>query len=127
MVDEKLTDLKLTLDESISILEDEEKQSLLPRSISEANAFWENWMTGRIWYFRALDSLTGLCGVFLNHIEPMFAFDIAKTAARYWRLHAENIARRRLEQMVEYDRQLQQAFEEDIRLEDRDYQSMSYL
>ncbi|KAH0837219.1 hypothetical protein FOPE_04793 [Fonsecaea pedrosoi] len=116
--DEKLADLKLTLDEFFSILEEEEQQSLHPCSISVANTFRENWATGRIWYFRALDSLTGLYGVFLNHIEPMFASNITNTPARYWHPDAEKVIRRRVEDKLEYDQRLRQAFEEDIRSED---------
>ncbi|KIW37737.1 uncharacterized protein PV06_09733 [Exophiala oligosperma] len=117
LVDEKLTDLKLALDEFFFILEEEEKRSMRPCSFSVANHFRENWATGRIWYFRALDSLTGLYGVFLNHIEPMFASDITKTAARYWHPDAENILRRRVEDKLEYDLRLRQAFEEDLKSE----------
>ncbi|EHY60502.1 hypothetical protein ABEF92_004174 [Exophiala dermatitidis] len=117
LVEEKLTDLKLALDEFFLILEEEEKRSWPPCSFSVANCFRENWATGRIWYFRALDSLTGLYGVFLNHIEPIFASDITKTAARYWHPDAENIVRRRVEDKLEYDRRLRQAFEQDSKSE----------
>jgi hypothetical protein len=112
LVDEKLADLKLTLDEFYSILETVETQSLRPGSLSVANTFRQNWSTGRIWYFRALDSLTGLYGVFLNHIEPIFASDIKNTAARYWYPDAENVVRRRVADKIEYDTQLRQAFED---------------
>ncbi|KIW62832.1 hypothetical protein PV04_10962 [Phialophora macrospora] len=121
LVDEKLADLKLALDEFYSTLEAVEQQSLRhwwrPGSLSVANTFRENWSTGRIWYFRALDSLTGLYGVFLNHIEPIFASDIKNTAARYWYPDAGNVVRRRVADKVEYDLQLRQAFE-DIKSED---------
>ncbi|KAK5191384.1 hypothetical protein LTR96_009889 [Exophiala xenobiotica] len=112
---EKLTDLKLVLDEFFSVLDEEEKRSLRPGSISVANIFRENWATGRIWYFRALDSLTGLYGVFFNHIEPIFRSDIDKTAARYWHPDAENVIRKRVQDKSEYDLQLRQAFEEDMK------------
>jgi hypothetical protein len=112
LVDEKLADLKLTLDGFYSILETVEKQSLRPGSLSVANTFRENWSTGRIWYFRALDSLTGLYGVFLNHIGPIFASDIKNIAARYWYPDAENVVRRRVADKIEYDTQLRQAFED---------------
>ncbi|KAK6385475.1 hypothetical protein LTS17_001043 [Exophiala oligosperma] len=117
LVNEKLTDLKIALDKFFFILEEEEKQSLHPCSISVANTFRENWATGRIWYFRALDSLTGLYGVFLNHIEPMFASDITRAAARYWHPDAEDIVRTRIKDKLEYDVRLRQAFEEDNSLE----------
>ena len=116
--DEKVAELKLTLDEFLAVLEEEETQSLRPCSISVANTFRENWSTGRIWYFRALDSLTGLYGVFLNHIQPMFASDMKNTTARYWHPDAENIVQKRIADKMEYDLQLRQAFEEETRSED---------
>lgn len=83
-----------------------------------ADTFHENWSTGRIWYFRALDSLTGLYGVWLNYIEPRFASDIKNTAARYWHPDAEKIIRTRVADKIEYDLQLWKAFEEDTKSED---------
>jgi hypothetical protein len=118
LLGEKSADLKLAVDEFISILEEEEKQCLFLCSISVANTFRENWSTGRIWYFRALDSLTGLYAVFLNHIEPIFESDIQNIAARYWHPDAEKIIRGRVADKIEYDLQLRQAFEEAIGLQD---------
>ncbi|KKY15201.1 hypothetical protein UCRPC4_g06428 [Phaeomoniella chlamydospora] len=117
LVDERLADLKLKLDEFLSILEKEEKQSLRPHQLSVVNTFRDNWSTGRIWYFRALDSLTGLYGVFLNHIDPMFPSGIKSIPARYWQLNAGDVIRKRVVDKIAYDLQLRQSFK-DTSLED---------
>ena len=131
---QSLADLKLAVDEFLSILEEveeekekeeeEEKQhsqhSLHPCSIlSLAKTFRDNWTTGRIWYFRSLDSLTGLYGVFLNHIQPIYVSNITSTAARYWHPDADDVVRKRVDDKLEYDVQLRKAFEqEDAKLDD---------
>lgn len=110
LVDEKLANLKAAHDEFLTVLDQEEKASLHNNSVSLAETMRNNWSTGRLWYFRALDSLTGLYGVFLNNIEPMFNAKLDKPMARYWHIDAERILQQRAEDRKKYDLQLQQAF-----------------
>ncbi|EXJ77476.1 hypothetical protein A1O3_09702 [Capronia epimyces CBS 606.96] len=110
LVDENLANLKVACDEFLSVLEQEEKASFHKNVVSLAETMRNNWSTGRLWYFRALDSLTGLYGVFLNHIEPMFKAKSIKTVACYWHLDAESILQQKAEDRRRYDLQLQQAF-----------------
>ena len=78
------------------------------------------WDTGKFFYFHALDSTVGLFGLFWQHIQPKFArshisdeaFDRIYTA--YWEPEADKFVSTKLEERIEYNRQLQRAFEMDV-------------
>ncbi|KAL9115244.1 MAG: hypothetical protein Q9227_001038 [Pyrenula ochraceoflavens] len=118
IVDEKASELKLALDEFLSILEEEETKQSQNASMSLAKVFRESWSTGRLWYYLAIDSLTALHGVFWNQVQPMFPPNAHDIVARYWHSDAENVIEKRAADKIEYDKQLRQAFEEDTDLED---------
>jgi hypothetical protein len=106
----------------VSIFEEEERRVSvqLPQvyvnntPTSRADIMRHNWRTGGHWYFRALESPTGLCTIFGQHIEPRFAVNahFDHVVAPFWSLNASQVIEDRLKAKADYDSELRKAFEE---------------
>jgi hypothetical protein len=74
------------------------------------------WEDGSFFYFLALDSISGLYGLFIQHIQRRFAnnpdFDAFDClVSPYWRSGSEEFITTKIKQKREYDRQLREMFE----------------
>ncbi|KAL2869521.1 uncharacterized protein BJX67DRAFT_392056 [Aspergillus lucknowensis] len=74
-------------------LEDEEQLSLSndPKVFDIATLMRKGWELGSFWYFHALENPKGLCNIFLDHIQRIFAqlddqgmIQFERTVAPYW-------------------------------------------
>jgi hypothetical protein len=75
---------------------------------------WEN---GNFFYFLALDGISGLYGIFIQHIQRRFAhildFDTFDCqVSPYWRSESEQFIATKIKQKKEYDKRLREVFEE---------------
>ncbi|RFU31918.1 hypothetical protein B7463_g4434, partial [Scytalidium lignicola] len=97
--------------EFLDALEDEERR-FAPQEPGKpllSGILRQGWKTGTFWYFLALDSPTGLFGLFYDHIQPRFAnfFGIMKC---YWSIDADSFIKAKIKDKEDYDLKLGQEF-----------------
>jgi hypothetical protein len=77
-----------------------------------------SWESGAFWYTLALSSPSGICTLFDSRIKPMFLEDsddeFQIVMPFFFEKKTGRIAGRKLEDREEYDKNLKQAFEDDL-------------
>lgn len=122
LVDEQLTLFDKTYREFLDIFEHEESL-LLPAaqeqeaSLLRARTMKRGWEDGNFFYFLALDSISGLYGLFIQHIQEAFDYHVKYDAFRrivspYWRSKSEQFVAAKIQQKSEYDKRLRELFEQ---------------
>lgn len=85
------------------------------------------WETGAFWYAMALSSPSGVFTIFSNHIRPLFCRDYEEEFGMvmpfFFEKNVGEIAGRKLADKEEYDKNLRQAFEENLFSNTIQYQS----
>lgn len=84
-------------------------------SLSRADIMQKGWECGDFFYFLALDSISGLYGIFIQHLQPRFADHFAgsnfeQIVSSYWCSESEEFVVGKIHQKSEYDRRLREAF-----------------
>jgi hypothetical protein len=121
LVDEQLTLFDKIYREFLDIFAHEEAL-LLPdaqeqqASLLRARIMKRGWEDGSFFYFLALDSISGLYGLFIQHIQERFDYHVKYDAFRrmvspYWRPESEKFIAAKIKQKSEYDRRLLEMFE----------------
>lgn len=122
LVDEQLTLFDETYREFLDIFAVEEAR-LLPATqeqqaapLLRTSTMKRGWEDGNFFYFLALDTISGLYGIFLQHIQPRFDNDVGYDAfdrmvSPYWRSESEKFIAGKIQQRSEYDRRLREVFE----------------
>ncbi|KAI9742657.1 MAG: hypothetical protein M1818_003798 [Claussenomyces sp. TS43310] len=97
-------------EEFLEIFADEEGQSLL-----RTHTMRKGWEDKNFFYFLALDSITGLYSLFLQHIQPKFADHILddhfeRILSPYWRTESEQFVASKIQEKSAYDARLKAEF-----------------
>lgn len=92
--------------------EEEQKEAVLPRT----QIMSRGWEDGNFFYFLALDSISGLYGLFIQHVQERFDYhvkyeDFRRTVSPYWRSDSEQFVATKIQQKSEYDRRLKEMFD----------------
>jgi hypothetical protein len=85
-------------------------------SLSRASIMQKGWECGNFFFFLALDSISGLYGIFIQHLQPRFADHFANRnfehiVSSYWCSESQEFVVGKIQQKREYDRRLREAFE----------------
>lgn len=102
----------------IDKFEEEEKTCPAEYNIWRASIMERGWKLGTFWYSSALRSPTGLHFIFYDKIQPSHSEKHAKDpnfyliVSQYWGLGTANFIKSKLDEKVEYDRRLRDAFQE---------------
>jgi len=88
-------------------------------SLSRTCTMKRGWEDGNFFYFLALDSISGLYGLFIQHIQPRFDYNVEYDAfdrkvSPYWRSESEQFIATKIQQKSEYDRRLREAFKKQV-------------
>lgn len=80
-------------------------------ALSRTQIMKRGWEGGNFFYFLALDSISGLYGIFLQNIQKTFGYpvkydDFRRIVAPYFRRQSEEFVRAKVQQKHEYDKQL---------------------
>jgi hypothetical protein len=87
-----------------------------PVSLSRACTMQKGWECGNFFYFLALDSISGLYGIFIQHLQPRFADHFAdsnfeRIVSSYCCSESQEFVVGKIQQKSEYDRRLRGVFE----------------
>jgi hypothetical protein len=101
--------------EFMDIFEEEERH-LGTCTTAVSSVLRLGWEKGTFWFAAALRSPTGLFRVFYDHIQPRFAKghendeDFYRISMYYWTENTWDFIREKVQDKVEYDKQLQEVF-----------------
>lgn len=121
LVDDHLSVFDKTYREFLDIFEQEEallmaSQDQKPTSLLRTYTMKKGWEDGNFFYFLALDSISGLYGLFIQHIQERFDYHaklhvFRHTVSPYWRSESKQFIAAKIEERSEYDRRLKEVFE----------------
>jgi hypothetical protein len=122
LVDEELTLFDNVYREFLEIFAQEEAlflpaaQEHQAKPLLRTQIMKKGWEDGNFFYFLALDSISGLYGLFIQHIQERFDYHVKYDAFRrvispYWRSESEQFVAAKIQQKSEYDTRLREMIE----------------
>ncbi|RMZ76687.1 hypothetical protein DV738_g4851, partial [Chaetothyriales sp. CBS 135597] len=107
------------LKEFIAVFQGEEGEvAACGSTASYAELMSNSWDSGGFWYFNAIDSLTGLYNLFLDHIQPNYGpeatkgwKDFERLVTPYWAIGTTKFIESKLEEREKYLKRLRTVFE----------------
>ncbi|KIM93093.1 hypothetical protein OIDMADRAFT_46378 [Oidiodendron maius Zn] len=121
LVDDHLTLFEKTYREFLDAFAHEEALLLLPgqeqqaASLLRTHTMKRGWEDGNFFYFLALDSISGLYGLFIQHIQERFDYHVKydvfrRVVSPYWRSKSDQFIATKIQQKSEYDKRLKDMF-----------------
>ncbi|TPX21579.1 hypothetical protein DIZ76_015538 [Coccidioides immitis] len=114
--DERLDEYINVHKEFMSVFESEER-ALVQGNTPITHTMWKGWKIGNFWYFSALNWPKGLCNLFFEQIQPMFArcsdkacTDFEEVVTSYWAADAAKLIDSKLKEKESYGEKLRELF-----------------
>ncbi|KAB8356465.1 hypothetical protein FH972_024048 [Carpinus fangiana] len=111
-------DFNLEREKFMRILVEEEMHSNPANGFLLSSLMEQGWKSGAFWVYFAAKSISGFCRIFWEHILPRLEvsvedrLDRKKYLHKLWRPHSQSILVAKMKDKDEYDRRLNEAFED---------------